>query len=809
MKNANYPKRHFANIIASLVLVCSGFNTTVSAQTAPDFGTVSNFVLFSGIGAVSNTGISTLTGNVGANIGAISGFEAPTTINGTIENVNAITVQAALDLAAACVQLQNTAATVTDHLTIYGNGETLLPGVYSAGAASSINGSLILDAQGDPNALFIFKIGGALTATAGTTIVLANGALAANVIWIANGAASLAAGTTMNGTVIGYDGAVSMGAGCILNGRLLSNIGAVSIYGTVATNIPSGVATEVSSGNNGGLESNGDLATLIAKRNFNRIKTNSFADKKTSQKKFVSASITGKTSGSNIDFSTIIPNTGMNGTETAYVSSPTDLIGVTNAKQVYSVDYYQGEKRLAAVFATVTTGSIYDHSKAICDRLNNSSLEDIKTITLNGYEIIMAKLKRDNGETEYALNFSIQNLGTEKKLHSYWNIDQYPAGDYLNFQVWGSSMGQIYSITNAIIAKFQQQGSLSSDIVENRIPTVFVKHGLYQKGKLYLTIINKSEASNLVFEGNKKTTELATSDYVSQDISLSGDFEQNIEVDLGGVFDIGFSIIGDTSNQLDVLYLADGPWGLDYSKTETIVSKFNIDNVSNTDITSDEYGIERNTTVTGDVYGTLNVFRNILPGELSFNASSYSRLGFAIQNSLPVEVVLVTENTSDWNNRLRFQIPANTNVTEMNILFDKFTSPQGQKYSNQRIKGIVFSVQGNYQVFQPFAMSVSKLAFKNQSTLSVASFVNTVAKNIYNYPNPCVQETTIVLPKGTESVNVKIVDITGRIVGGKDFESIPYNNEIAIKLDDLKKGVYLFIVTTQENEQFQNKFIID
>jgi hypothetical protein len=807
MTNFIYSKKYFANIIASLFLLCSVFNATVNAQTAPDFGTVSNFVLFSGIGAVSNTGISTLTGNVGANIGAISGFEAPTTINGTIENVNAITLQAALDLTAACVQLQNTAATVTDHLTIYGNGETLLPGVYSAGAASSINGSLILDAQGDPNALFIFKIGGALTATAGATIILANGALAANVIWIANGAASMAAGTTMNGTVIGYDGAVSMGAGCILNGRLLSNIGAVSIYGTIATNIPESSPTDVSSGNNGGLESNGDLATLIAKRNFNRIKTNSSADKKTSQKKFVSSSISAKKSGLTVDFSTIIPTTGMYGTETAYVSSPTDLIGVTNAIQVYSVDYYQGENRLAAVFATATDGTIYDHSKAICDRLNNSSLEDIRTINLNGYEIIMSKLKRDNGDIEYALNFSVQNLETENKLHSYWNIDQYPTGDYLNFQVWGSSIGQICSITNAIIAKFQQQGTLLSGLVNNRIPTVFVKHGLYQNGILYLTIINKSEASNLVFIGNKRITEVATTDYVSQNIAMSGGYEQNIELDLGGIFDIGFSIIGDTSNQLDALYLADGPWGLDYLNTETTVSKFDIDNVPNTDVTSDEYGIERNITVKGEIYGTINLFRNILPGELLFDASSYSMMGFAIQNSLPIEVVLVTENTTDWNSRLRFQIPANATTAEKNVLFENFSNTLGQKYNNEKIKGVVFSVQGNYQVFQPFIIAVSKLTFNNSKNFNDPINDNILAKNIYNYPNPCLQSTTIVLPKFTESANVQIVDMTGRIISSKNFASIPHNNEITIELDNLSKGVYSFIVTTQENEQFRNKFI--
>jgi hypothetical protein len=569
------------------------------------------------------------------------------------------------------------------------------------------------------------------------------------------------------------------------------------------------MATDVSSGNNGGLESNGDLATLIAKRNFNRIKTNSFDDKKTTQKKFVKNASNAKISGSKADFSAIIPSTGMSGTETTSVSSPSDLIGITNAKQVYAVDYYQGESRLAAVLATATTGSTYSHSKAICDRLNNSSLEDIRTIELNGYQIIMAKIKRANGLIEYALNFSIQELGTENKLHSYWNIDQYPVGDYFNFQVWGSSMGQVSSITNAIITKFQEQKTLTSDVVENRIPTVFVKKGLYKNGKLKLTIINKSKSSNLDFQGNKKITELSTTDFVSQNISLTDSFEQNIEVDLDGLFDIGFSIIGDKSNQIDALYLADGPWGLDYLKTETKVSIFNIDNVSNSDLSTDQYAIERNTTVAGDIYGTLNVFRNILPGELAFDASSYTTVGFEINNSLPIEVVLVTENTTDWNNRLRLKIPVNTTVAEMNILFDEFTNPVGQKYNNEKIKGLVFSVQGDYQAFQPFAVNVSKLAFKTSKTLSAPSFNNVIVKTIYNYPNPCVATTTLVLPKATESTNVKIIDLNGRIITDKNYNAISSSNEIAIGLENINKGVYLLMVATKENETFQTKLIVN
>jgi hypothetical protein len=574
--------------------------------------------------------------------------------------------------------------------------------------------------------------------------------------------------------------------------------------------VPTDPNGTVSSGNDGGLESNGDLANLIAKRNFSRMKNNNEANKKDRQKKFVSSSVFSKTSGSGFNFSSVIPTTGMLGTETAFVSSPTDLIGITNAQQVYSVDYYKDNSRVAAVLATATTGAVYSHSKAICDRLNSSSLENIATINLNGYDIILVEIKRANGLTEYALNFSIQQLGTENKLHSYWNIDQYPAGDYLNFQVWGSSTSQICSIAKAIITKFQQQGVLSSEKIDNRIPNVFVKNGTYKNGQLYLTIINKSNAYNLVFQGNKKVTELATSDFVSQNVSLTANYEQKIVLQLDGLFDVGFSVIGDTSKQIDALYLADGPWGLDYLKNETTVSSFGIDNTLNTTVANDQYAVERNATVSGKVYGTMNLFRNILPGELAFDASNYSTLGFAIQNSLPVEVVLVTENTTDWNNRLRFQIPSNSTASEVNVLFEKFTNPLGQKYNNEKIKGLVFSVQGNYQEFQPFDVNVSKLVFKTSNSLNTPDIKNGgMVKNVYNYPNPFTHSTTIVLPVVTESATVKVIDTSGRTLITKEYKTIPSNNEISVALGNLDKGVYLFIITTKENKILQTKFMIN
>jgi len=214
----------------------------IFAQT-PNLGTAANFALFSSVGAVGNTGISQITGNVGTNSGAITGFG---NVNGVMHTADASTAQAAIDLQAAWYYL-DTLTTTSAIGPVLGSGQTLFAGVDTIAAAGSVVGALTFDAQGNPNAVFIIKTGGALTTAAGATVTLINGAVACNVFWIAEGAISMAASTTMRGTLIAHNGAIDMGAGGTLEGRELSTTGAVSVYGTIAYT-PLGCAAPILTG---------------------------------------------------------------------------------------------------------------------------------------------------------------------------------------------------------------------------------------------------------------------------------------------------------------------------------------------------------------------------------------------------------------------------------------------------------------------------------------------------------------------------------------------------------------------------------
>jgi hypothetical protein len=149
------------------------------------------------------------------------------------------TAEGAIDLTNAYNTLMGVAATNTIHAPAFGSGETLNAGVYTIGAAGSVAGSLTLDALGDPNAVFIFRYGGAFSTGASSSVILANGASACNVFWVAEGAVSLGATTSMQGTLIAHNGAILVAAGSSTTGRLFSTTGAVTFDGSTVT-IPNG-----------------------------------------------------------------------------------------------------------------------------------------------------------------------------------------------------------------------------------------------------------------------------------------------------------------------------------------------------------------------------------------------------------------------------------------------------------------------------------------------------------------------------------------------------------------------------------------
>jgi hypothetical protein len=218
------------------------FQQTCLAQD-PDLGTAADFVLFSSNGAVSNTGISHLTGNIGSNNGASTAFG---NVDGVMHDNDGASALCMGDLLTAYEDL-DAAIPAFFPAPLLGNGQILTPGVYAISGNSTLNLNLILNGGNDPNASFIFQIDGAFAANAGASIQLINGAVACHVFWKIEGLVSLATGTKMRGTIIANNAAIEMQSGVLLEGRALSTTGAVTIDG-ISAYLPTGCGSPILTG---------------------------------------------------------------------------------------------------------------------------------------------------------------------------------------------------------------------------------------------------------------------------------------------------------------------------------------------------------------------------------------------------------------------------------------------------------------------------------------------------------------------------------------------------------------------------------
>jgi hypothetical protein len=226
-------------LLVSLTAVMALALSTKCMAQAPVLGTAANFALFSTNGAVSNTGLSQLTGNVGTNNGASTAFG---NVNGVMHDNDGASILAASDLLLAYNQLDASIPTFFP-AALLGNGQTLTAGTYSIAESATLDGTLTLNAQNNANAVFIIQIEGAFSSTVASMVVLANNAQACNVFWKVEGLVSLASQTEMKGTIVANNAAINLSSGVKVEGRALSTTGAVTIDGsTVSTPIGCGSA---------------------------------------------------------------------------------------------------------------------------------------------------------------------------------------------------------------------------------------------------------------------------------------------------------------------------------------------------------------------------------------------------------------------------------------------------------------------------------------------------------------------------------------------------------------------------------------
>ncbi|MFH0920223.1 MAG: ice-binding family protein [Fibrobacterota bacterium] len=202
-----------------------------------DLGTADSFAVLSGT-SVTSVNATAITGDLGVSPGTT--VTGTPTMDGTIHTNDATAIQAQLDLDTA---YDDAAGRTVGALMIAGNlgGQTLTPGLYTSTSTLAISsGDLTLDAQGDPDAVFIFQIASTLSTATGTHVILSDSAKASNIFWQVGSSATLGATSVFKGNILALD-SITLESGVILDGRVLARNGAVTLDGDTITSRPATV----------------------------------------------------------------------------------------------------------------------------------------------------------------------------------------------------------------------------------------------------------------------------------------------------------------------------------------------------------------------------------------------------------------------------------------------------------------------------------------------------------------------------------------------------------------------------------------
>ena len=228
--NLNANKTFIANFTANVI---------PGGMLGINLGSAGVFAVLGGSG-VSNTGVTTrIIGDVGAHpTSTINGLLDANVIGKLYMTADPIVAQAKIDLTTAYNDAQSRSL---DAISLPGQlgGLTLAPGLYVNSSTSGIsgtgsNGILTLDAGGNPNSVWIFKMGSTLVTDAGTGIVLAGGAQAKNIFWSVGSSATLGTSSIFYGTILA-DQSITLTTGATLYGRALTRVAAVTLDSNTVT----------------------------------------------------------------------------------------------------------------------------------------------------------------------------------------------------------------------------------------------------------------------------------------------------------------------------------------------------------------------------------------------------------------------------------------------------------------------------------------------------------------------------------------------------------------------------------------------
>lgn len=564
-----------------------------------------------------------------------------------------------------------------------------------------------------------------------------------------------------------------------------------------------------SGGNDGGLESNNRLSEQINKRNFNRARTGYTFDRTLAPRVTRGFTYAQRNANNSFTLEDFIPLEVIGETETIN-STPADLVNITNATEIFAVDYMNNDTPVASIIALKTENGVYEHTKYICDRLLGAELISVSTININEQAFIKSIIKNVDGTYEFVLSFSAKMVNNEDNfaIESHWNLDKYEENvTFYNFQIWANTVDDLYLLGEEVLNLLNVEKPIS-DYNNSTPPTVFVRKGKYMNGALDLQIINTNATETVTLDAGYRTTETNAFENLNSTIDLGAQYITNITVPTGNLFDIGFRI-GDGIATPDDLFMSDGPWGVDDSQAGTTVSLYSV--TENTiDFDETEYPIERNVYLEATTETYVAAYRALTPRFKPVSLTDYNSLKLSAQGTGDLEITFVKQSITNWEDQYKTTITLSNTLQEYVLPIDGFaTSTYDTDPVLDDVVTIVFTMVSEDGTLTSKTMSLNDLRLSQDNTLSIEDLENDNV-TLMAYPNPMKSQTTVTFTATQpETVEFIVYDQLGKQVYKTTHNTTAGINSIAFDRGTLSTGLYFCKIVSEYYDIKPLKLIIN
>ncbi|SFN66528.1 Por secretion system C-terminal sorting domain-containing protein [Algoriphagus ornithinivorans] len=543
----------------------------------------------------------------------------------------------------------------------------------------------------------------------------------------------------------------------------------------------------VSSGSEGGLESK-SLGSAVVKQIFKRYSDGNTAldyRKKESVKAYKNARTTG------LELDSFIPEEESLGSEfTGYVTSPTELISITNAENVVSVDFLNQGKNLATFFATQTSGQVYEHSKYVCDRLKGAEILSIDSIEVEGYYLIRSLLKPVVGLKEYAISFSVGTKENSQDFHlqSAWLLDEYlPEETFYNFQFWSADGKVLEAMVKDVIHQFEGMGKLTQTVAKTQ-PGIFVsktKRKTEDPSKVELTVWNRTFETSATIQVTAKANEVSESPLVSNlPINLEPMSVSTVEIDARDYAELAIDLL-DQNSKKDYLYQSDGIWSY-YIPEEGQVSSYQVNNDPNIQFGEDERPVWRNVSFSANGTDYATVYKTMEGGGVPADLSSYSYLNFKASGTGKLTIRLIKKSVEKFESHYTYSVDLNSEMNTFSLPIEGFRSSEFSESANLKDLVIVSFTAENKGIVE---VNLSGIRFSNQKEITLAANQKALV-----YPNPFQGQTNVMFDSkfgGEMQLGVYSLD-SGKLMFSQIIETKAGSNQQELVLGPaMKEGLYV------------------